>query len=186
MVVDLPAGQWDIVLADPPWSYYGSQNKWGAASKFYTTLSDQDLLNLPMKNLMNKKSICFLWVTSPKLNLGIKCISNWGLHYRGVAFVWIKSKKDGTPVKAQGVRASITKPTSEFVLAASLTKTGRPLPINDESVPQVVLSPKQEHSVKPDLVQEYIERMYPNNSKIELFARRQRIGWTCWGDECDL
>ena len=26
---------YDVVLADPPWSYYGAPDKWGAAAKFY-------------------------------------------------------------------------------------------------------------------------------------------------------
>ena len=45
---------------------------------------------------------------------------------------------------------------------------------------------KQEHSRKPDEVQERIEAMYPNATKLEMFARRRREGWDAWGDEAPL
>jgi N6-adenosine-specific RNA methylase IME4 len=75
------------------------------------------------------------------------------------------------------------KPTTEFVLAASMTKSGRPMPLADESVAQVVLAPLGEHSQKPDEIQSRIERLYPDASRIELFARRCRDGWQAWGNE---
>ena len=44
---DFPEGQYDVVLADPPWGYYGQQDKWGAAAKFYQTSPDDDLRAFP-------------------------------------------------------------------------------------------------------------------------------------------
>lgn len=174
---------YDIVLIDPPWSYAGQQDKWGAAAKFYPTMSNEELLAFPAYDWLSPKGIMFVWATSPRLDFAIDCIRAWGLTYRGVAFNWIKTKKDGIPVGAQGVRPSIVKPTSELVLAASRVKTGRPMKLFDESIRQIVLAPKQEHSRKPDAIHESIERMYPDASKIELFARRRREGWDAWGNE---
>jgi len=175
---------YDVVLSDPPWSYTGQQAKWGAAAKFYDTMSDEDLLAFPAADWLSPKGVMFIWATSPRLDFAIDCIRAWGLTYRGVAFNWVKTRKDGvTPVGAQGVRPSIVKPTSELVLAASRVSKGRPMPLADESVRQIVLAAKSEHSRKPDDVHERIEALYPNASKIELFARRQRLGWDAWGDE---
>ena len=39
------------------------------------------------------------------------------------------------------------------------------------------------HSKKPLCAYEMIERLYPNARKIELFARNEREGWDCWGNE---
>ena len=174
---------YDVVLIDPPWSYTGQQDKWGAAAKFYPTMTDGELLAFPASDWLSPRGVMFVWATSPRLDFAIDCIRAWGLTYRGVAFNWIKTKKDGTPVGAQGVRPSIVKPTSELVLAASRLKTGRPMKLFDESIRQVVLAPKQEHSRKPDAIHEAIERMYPDASRIELFARRRRDGWDAWGNE---
>lgn len=174
---------YDVILIDPPWSYYGSQAKWGAAAKFYPTMTDQELLDFDIQTYLKPKSVMFMWATSPRLDFAIELIKHWGLHYRGVAFVWVKTRKDGVPIGAQGVRPSIVKPTTELVIAASTVAKGRPLTIADESIAQVVLAPKQEHSRKPDEVQERIEKLYPEAAKIELFARRTREGWDSWGNE---
>lgn len=181
---NLPREKFDVVVADPPWSYYGQQDKWGAAAKFYPTMTNQEIFDLPMRQLLNPNGVLFLWSTSPKLDLAVLCLRKWKLHFRGVAFVWVKTRKsDGLPIGAQGVRPSVVKPTTEFVLAASKVRKGRPMPLADESIRQVVMAPKQEHSRKPDAVQERIETMYPNAKKLEMFARRKRPGWDSWGNE---
>lgn len=174
---------YDVVLADPPWAYTGQQDKWGAAAKFYPTMSNEDIFSFDMRSFMNDKSLLFMWITCPKLDIAVEALAKWGLYYRGVAFVWVKTKQDGTPVKAQGVRPSVVKPLTELVLVASTIKTGRPLKLYDETICQTIFAPKQEHSRKPDEVHERIERMYPFATKIELFARRRRLGWDVWGNE---
>ena len=171
------------MLIDPPWSYYGDPNKDQAAGKHYDLVDDEDLHGLPVLSLLSKKSVVFLWCTSSTMRRAMDCLEQWGLHYRGVGFVWVKTRRDGTVIGAQGVRPSITKPTTELVLCGSMIPKGRPLPLSDESIAQVVLAPRGEHSEKPSEVQSRIEKMYPGMSKIELFARRKRTGWTCWGNE---
>jgi len=186
MFHDLPAQTFDVILTDPPWSYTGQQDKWGAAAKFYETIPDFDLGHMPIRNLLNERSVLFMWATCPRLDFAIDLMRDWGLYYRGVAFIWVKTKTDGiTPVGAQGVRPSTVKPTTELVLVGSTVKSGRPLPLADESIRQVVLAPRQEHSRKPDEVMERIEAMYPTASKLEMFARRKREGWFSWGNEID-
>ncbi|NBW12094.1 MAG: DNA methyltransferase [Caulobacteraceae bacterium] len=179
----LPAGKFDVVLLDPPWSYYGQQSKWGAAAKFYDTMPDEALLALDVPSLLKPTSVVFCWATSPRLDFAIRTLGSWGLHYRGVSFVWVKTSKSGKPFGARGVRPSIVKPTTEFVLAASMAPKGRPMPVSDESVPQVVLAAPGRHSEKPDEVQARIERLYPSAKRLEMFARRCREGWQAWGNE---
>jgi len=41
--------------------------------------------------------------------------------------------------------------------------------------------PRTEHSVKPIEVLHDIEKMFPTQRKIELFARHRPEGWTVWG-----
>lgn len=180
------SAKFDVILADPPWSYYGQQAKWGAAAKFYQTMSNTEILDLPMNSWLESRGVLFLWATGPRLDFAIECISRWGLHYRGMAFVWVKTTTDGVPIKAQGTRPSIVKPLTEFVLAASTVAKGRPMPLASESVVQTVLAPKGAHSAKPYEVQNRIERLYPDARKAELFARAHRTGWDCYGDELTL
>lgn len=183
----LPDKEYEVVLADPPWSYTGQQDKWGAAAKFYDTMTAEDIYELPVGDILAPKGVLFLWATGPKLDVAMGCAAAWGLTYRGMAFVWVKTRKSApdVPIGAQGVRPSVVKPTTEFVLAMSRVKSGRPLKLSDESIRQVVMAPRREHSRKPDEVQERIEAMYPDASKIELFARRSRDGWDSWGNEVE-
>src|ERR1039458_8431092 len=179
---------YSVVILDPPWHYTGSSTKWAAAGKHYSLMSDQEIYNLQVPYA--KPSLVFVWATGPKLNIAIKAIERWGLFYRGVAFLWIKTKKDGTPIGAQGVRPSTVKPLTEFVLVASTNPVGRPLPLSDESICQTVFveediyGPKQEHSRNPDEVQERIELMYPDATKLEMFSRPPlRDNCDHWGNE---
>lgn len=180
---NLPPGPFDVVLADPPWAYTGQQDKWGAAAKFYQTHSMENLCKLPVPRILSPNGVVFLWVTCPLHHLGIDLLRAWGLHPRGVAFVWVKTRKDGKPIGAQGVRPSIVKPLTEMVLVGSRIAKGRPMKLSDESVEQTVFAPRQEHSRKPDEVLDRVERLYPNARRVELFARRTREGWTSWGDQ---
>jgi N6-adenosine-specific RNA methylase IME4 len=180
---DLPDRRYDVILADPPWAYYGQQDKWGAAAKFYATAPDEAIVRLPIPDLLDERGVLFLWATSPRLDVAMACLAEWKLHFRGIAFVWVKARKDGGPIGAQGVRPSIVKPTAEYVLAASRVARGRPMKLGDEGVPNVILAPKRAHSQKPDEVTACIERLYPDARRLELFARTERPGWDAWGDE---
>lgn len=180
---DLPDRRYDVILADPPWAYYGQQDKWGAAAKFYTTAPDEAIVSLPVPELLSDRGVLFLWATSPRLDVAMACLAAWKLHFRGIAFVWVKARKDGGPIGAQGVRPSIVKPTAEYVIAASRVAKGRPLPLADEGVPNVILAPRRAHSQKPEQVRDSIERLYPEASKLEMFARSERPGWDAWGNE---
>lgn len=59
-----------------------------------------------------------------------------------------------------------------------------------KDVRQVVLAPRARHSAKPEAVQDRIELLWPGvGPRLELFARRRRVGWAAWGAEapgCDL
>ena len=47
----------------------------------------------------------------------------------------------------------------------------------------VIEAPRGRHSEKPKIVYEKIEKMYPQATRIELFARNRRDGWDAWGNE---
>ena len=172
---------YDIVLMDPPWKYYGSGDKHAAAAKHYHCEPHEEIAQISPP--LAKPGILFMWTTSAFMADAISLLEGWNLHYRGVAFVWVKTKADGTPIGAQGVRPSITKPLTEFVIAGSTEKKGRPLKLHSESVCQTIFAPRREHSRKPDETFERINLMYPNASKLEMYSRENRPGWQSWGNE---
>lgn len=176
---------YDVILADPPWPYYGSTTKDAAAGKHYDLLSWSDLEALPLQAISSKSSALFLWATGPLLHRQIVLFDSWGFHYRGVAFVWVKTRRDGGIISGQGVPPTFVKPTTEFLLVGTACKTGRPFPILNSAMGQVVLAPRESHSAKPDDFQDRIDVICGERPKIELFARRRRAGWDASGLELD-
>jgi N6-adenosine-specific RNA methylase IME4 len=79
------------------------------------------------------------------------------------------------------MRPRIVKPTTELIVA--FTKQQKIMRPVDWTIRQVIFSPRREHSRKPDEVYDLIEKMYPEATKLELFARTARDGWDQWGNE---
>lgn len=179
----LPSARYDIAYVDPPWHYYGSPIKDAAAAKHYPLMSLEELSAIDVRKILNKRAAVFVWATCPRLQFAFKLIESWGLHYRGVAYVWVKVNKRGAIIAGQGVMPTFTKPTSELLLAATTTPTGRPFPILDLAQPQVVLAPRGAHSEKPAVFRELIERLCGERPRIELFARTRVPNWDAWGAE---
>ncbi len=178
-----PTKSYDIVYADPPWFYYGSKIKDAAAAKHYPLMDQAELAKLPIRSIMNKRAVLFLWSTGPRLNFAIELIASWRLYYRGVAYVWVKTNSKGQPICGQGVPPTFTKPTTEFVLAATTISSGRPFPILELRQGQVVMEPRAEHSRKPAVFRDRIEALCGQRSRIELFSRESATGWDSWGAE---
>ena len=180
------AKPYQLVLIDPPWEYYGSRAKDGAAGKHYPLMRLADLCQLPVPKLLALNAVVLLWATGPRLHLAVRLLDAWQLHYRGVLYVWVKTTKAGKIIAGQGVPPTFTKPTTEFVLAATTKPKGRPLPLRTFRQSQVVLAPRGKHSQKPAAVYALIDELFgPNIRKLELFARTQEPGWTALGQAVD-
>lgn len=188
---------YDVILADPAWPYYGSKMKDAAAGKHYDLMDWDDLARMPVREALNPKGAVFMWGTGPLLHKQIALLEQWGLHYRGVAFVWVKTRKDGGIIHGQGVPPTFVKPTTEFLLAATTMPKGRPFPILDSAVGQVVITeddeweteviaaPRGKHSKKPDIFRQRIVQICGERRRLELFARDQAPGWEATGLELD-
>ena len=50
-------------------------------------------------------------------------------------------------------------------------------------VSSVIISPREEHSKKPDEVRDKIIELCGDMPRIELFARQSVDSWDCWGNE---
>ncbi|MFA5646648.1 MAG: MT-A70 family methyltransferase, partial [Candidatus Ratteibacteria bacterium] len=52
-------------------------------------------------------------------------------------------------------------------------------------VSSVIISPRREHSRKPDEVRDKIVELFGDLPRIELFARQKTPGWDVWGNEVE-
>lgn len=55
--------------------------------------------------------------------------------------------------------------------------------LKNKSQRSVCFAPNLKHSAKPEDLQDSLEIMFPNATKLEMFARRSRPDWTCIGNE---
>ena len=183
----LPNKKFDIIYADPPWNYNGklqydksskdkekidlSKRIFISTADFkYPTLKTSELMKIPISAISKDDSLLFMWATNPHLAQAIELGKAWGFDYRTVAFVW--DKMNHNP-------GQYTLSNCELCL---VFKRGRiPKPRGARNVQQLIRSPRQEHSKKPIEVMKRIERMFPNQERIELFARKKVKGWSAWG-----
>jgi N6-adenosine-specific RNA methylase IME4 len=127
--------------------------------------------------------------SGPHNEVALDIIKSWGFEFKTWAFVWVKTNPNaGAPeleeIQPQDLKLGNgygTRANSEVVLLGVPASRGAPLRLNAD-VRQVVIAPVTEHSEKPEEVRRRIERLYPG-PYLELFARRLRPGWVCWGDE---
>ncbi len=178
------SGPYDIVLADPPWPFTGDPNKMAAAGKHYKLMSLEEIAQVPVREILAKRSAVFLWATCSRLPDAVHTLENWGLHYRGVAYIWVKTRADGKPFGPAGVPATFVKPVTELVLVGTTNRIGRPFPIKTQRQHQLVLAPRGAHSEKPAVFRDLIVELCGNRPRIELFARGSDVsGWDRWGDQ---
>ena len=150
-------GKYQIIYADPPWSYRSGKVQ-GAAQNHYPTMSDEQLYQLPVSTLAADTSVLFLWCTFPKLPEALNLIKAWGFTFKTVAFVWLKQNKSG-----KGFFLGLgwwTRSNAEICLLAV-----------------------KGHSKKPDIVRDRILELMGDLPRIELFARQASPGWDVWGNE---
>lgn len=96
--MDFPTKKYEIIYADPPWSYKDTQKSGGTAyfgaCVRYNLMNNNDIYNLPVQTITDKNAVLFLWVTSSLLKEGIKCLESWGFKYKTIAFCWSKQKTE--------------------------------------------------------------------------------------------
>ena len=169
--------QYNIIYADPPWKYQGGQNLRGSPSKHYPVMPLDEICALPVSKFAAENCALFLWVTFPKLEECFDVIKAWGFTYRTVAFTWIKqTKKSGKWFMGLGWW---TRNNAEICLLAT---KGKPKRVS-ACVRELVVSPIEQHSKKPDIVRDRIVELMGDLPRLEMFARQAPAGWDVWGNE---
>lgn len=173
--------KYQIIYADPPWQFkaYSSKGLGRSAESHYPTMTLEEIRALPVKNLADENCALFLWTTIPFLKDCFSVIDAWGFTFKTVAFVWIKkNRRSDSLFWGTGYW---TRANAELCMLAT---TGQPKR-RSASVHQVILSPIEEHSKKPDVVRERIVELLGDLPRVELFARKKTEGWDAWGNEIE-
>lgn len=171
--------KYKVIYADPPWAYraWSEKGKGRSAESHYSTMSLADIKALPVGELADKDCALFLWITFPLLREAWDVVESWGFTYKSVAFVWVKQNKK-TPSLFWGM-GYWTRANAELCIIATKGSPKR----QSRAVHQVILSPIEQHSKKPDETRDRIVALMGDVPRIELFARQKTEGWDVWGNE---
>lgn len=176
--MEFPTKKYSVIYADPPWTYKDKchAGERGAGYK-YSTMTLNDLGMLPVHEWAEENAVLLMWATWPLLSEVIDLMPRWGFSYKTIGFIWIKTNpKSGTPFFGMG---NWTRSNSEPCL---LGVRGKPKRVS-AAVSSVVLSPRREHSRKPDEVRDSIVELCGDVPRLEMFARQATHGWDVWGNE---
>ncbi len=166
------------VVADPPWEYQQSRivttsktpGTRPEATAQYPTMTDEQIAALPVASVCAPDAHLYLWTTNPRIRDAFAIVDAWGFTYRTL-LTW---EKEGTLGMGYYFRGQ-----TEHVLFA--TRGRAPIPPAKRRR-NIFRAPKTGHSVKPDAFMDMVEDISPG-PYLELFARRQRLGWDTWGNE---
>lgn len=199
------------ILADPPWQYtqplaMRDGVKRSSASQ-YPTLSVQQICDLYTPSVIRQQrtgvkldrgtlagheiadvALLALWITAPLLLEGVhqRVCHAWGFTPKQIV-PWVKGRIAGDRLVIQPGMGALTRGCVEYLILATRGKytslvqshSQNGLLLAEEDA--VMVAPKSQHSRKPDDQYRLVEALFPG-PRLELFARREREGWTAWGD----
>jgi N6-adenosine-specific RNA methylase IME4 len=165
----LPSGPFQLIYADPPWRLPGDPSSSKAVERHYPTMPVDEIAALPVPAADD--CLLFLWGVNSMTPEAVEVMRAWGFGYV-TNFAWCKDKWG----LGQWNRCQ-----HELLHVGRRGNASPPPPASRLS--SVIHAPRGHHSAKPPIAYELIEMMYPRLSKVELFARTARPGWTPWGNQ---
>ena len=170
------------IVADPPWNVKRLESPgakaFGTADRTlrsvalpYQTMSLAEIAELPVSNIAEADAHLYLWTINAYVEATYGIARAWGFKPSAL-LTWCKAPMGLGPGGAYSQ-------TTEFVLFCRRGSL-KPLQRMDSTWWQWR---RGRHSAKPEAFIDMVEQVSPG-PYVELFARRQRLGWHTWGNEC--
>lgn len=183
--------KFQVIVSDPPWGFNDGLKKMKrpvkrSAASQYKVMKPADIAALDVPSLADPTGcLLALWVPGSMLVQGLDVMHAWGFKMKQT-FVWVKLKKDYRDEDDwnQSTRVGmgrLFRQSHEIALIGTSGKSVYPW-LEDHAQRSVAFDLNPGHSTKPPTLQERLEVMFPEANRMEMFARRNRPGWTCIGD----
>lgn len=181
--------KYNIIYADCPWQYSDKMVGHGmGAETHYTTQGNEWIKNMPIKDMTDKDCVLFLWAVSPLLPEALEVMEAWGFKFKTIAFNWVKNNTNGNFVHNMG---RWTMGNCELCL---LGTKGKPKRLRRD-IKQLVISQRNKHSAKPNIIRKLIVDLMGDLPRLELFARGNKSkdlfghnkyeGWSVFGNQVE-
>jgi N6-adenosine-specific RNA methylase IME4 len=169
------AVKFKTIVADPPWrTTTGPQWKFsdgGHKPLAYPVMTMAEIKALPVGELADEAAHLYLWTTNILVRPAYEVVEAWGFK-PSVLLTWAKNPCGMGLGDAFGI-------TTEHVIFGH---RGGLRPLRRE--PSTWWNWKRgKHSAKPEAFIDMVESVSPG-PYLEMFARRNRLGWATWGNEC--
>jgi N6-adenosine-specific RNA methylase IME4 len=165
-----------VLVADAPWRFGDKLPgpKRGAA-KHYPTLSVAELCAFPLPPLEQDCHL-FFWRVAAMQREALEVVDAWGFTVK-TELVWLKLTSGGKRHFGMG---RTLRAEHETCLVGT---RGRPV-VRRRDIRSTFEAPlpDRRHSAKPDDFYKLVELLC-DGPYVELFARRRRVGWQCFGNE---
>lgn len=175
------------IVVDPPWTINKRIGKGGRRSNEtevpYEMLSVAEIKAFAIGDMADNDAHLFLWSTRRLFREGTaaEVARAWGFEPVG-EIVW--------GLRNQGTGAGVLTNDHEPVLVATRGSLpwpkGEPMGVHFWKQPYIRHAsgvPMKVHSAKPEGFFDYVTTLSPG-PYLECFARKNRLGWHTWGDEC--
>jgi N6-adenosine-specific RNA methylase IME4 len=171
----LMAHSYDLVVIDPPWPFktWSHAGEGKSASQHYRVMTLDDIMDLPVRELLKPDAVVLLWATGAMLEKAVAVMQAWGITYK-TELAWRKVTRNGKVRMGCGFWA---RTMHEPILLGTV---GKPPKV---TLPSCFDGIAREHSRKPTEFYDVIEKKTPGLRRADVFAREKREGWDCWGDE---
>ncbi len=168
-----------LAKIDPPWTFqtYSEKGKGKSAEQHYECMSIDDIYELPIAELAHPDGMwVWLYATGAMYDEARECLRRWNVKYVTQG-VWVKMTKDNSrPTFGTGY---VFRNCHEPIL---IGKVGKPR-VHARDIRSAILSPRREHSRKPEEGYVNAAKMAGPYPKADIFARQERPGWDAWGNE---
>lgn len=177
---------------DGPWTYNDKRRGRGGAAGHYECLRFGEIAAHIERYAHPKQCTVAAWETWPLEEAIDAFLRGLGFRKVGLLFLWIKTTDDGAvlPHPPPG-RIHVREYTEAFGggLAGTrgntepcfLWRRGHPLRRHSASEREPIFAPVREHSRKPIEARERLERLWPIEDRIELYATGRVRGWRTFG-----
>lgn len=179
--------KYNIIYADPPWKFNNRNNSntkfGGGVTDKYPTMSIEEIKNLNIPSIASDDCALLMWCTTSKgdstLADKLQLFEHWGFRLVNIGFSWIKTNKNNNkPFFNVGHYTHIGAEHCFLGIKGSME-------VKDKSVSGLIISPREEHSKKPDIVRDEIVKLFGDVPRIELFSRQKVDGWDYIGNDID-
>ena len=185
MNVSPQSNYYRVIYADPPWTFatYSRKGKGRSAEAYYNCMLLAEIKALPVADWAADDCVLLLWATDPLLPMAFEVIGSWGFTYKTVGFYWAKLNKSA-PNSVYSDRSFFTglgfwtRANPELCLLATRGHPRR----RRADVKKLIVSPRREHSRKPDEAYRRIEGLCAG-PYLEMFARSAQPGWDAWSEK---